>query len=441
MLTNDRPRPCGGFSFEQGGDLLPTDLHKERDPSMSSPLMIEASSSPRFSWWNPNALQKEDPLDRMLLDFAFRNGETVRSATFHAILIDDSKKGREEFLAEFCTVMVADTLVEKEALEVGSIERWLVWGEGWSIIQIDEHHKVTLDIATLSKEAMKSAQDLIGKLAYGVAGRQPIYALAHDKGDVIAAEVGVVKHELERGNYNESVLDDLDFIVQELNKDDPAGRLVIFEGDPGTGKSYLVRAIMESILDSVFLLVPPQMIGDLASPSLISTLIRVRKQMGTTKPIIIVIEDADHCLRSRQQDATGELEVGPITSLLNLSDGLLGHALNLRVICTTNVPQGDIDPALNRPRRLLAHVHVGNLDPERATAVYERLTEDDTREFKFDLALADVYHYAANPHLLDIEEEETNEEEGAETEEEEEDGTEEESEEEEGSEAEEETEG
>jgi len=167
--------------------------------------------------------------------------------------------------------------------------------------------------------------------------------------------------------------------------------------------TFFVRGLIDEILDAVFVLIPPHLVEGLSGPQLVPTLVRARGMAGSSKPIVLIIEDADHALVPREEGS-----LSAISSLLNVSDGILGHALNVRVLCTTNAKVEDIDPALNRARRLSKRLHIGPLTKEKAAEVYGRITEGEEVTFEDEeIPLAEVYNFA---HQAEIDEEDEDDE-------------------------------
>ena len=80
------------------------------------------------------------------------------------------------------------------------------------------------------------------------------------------------------------------------------------------------------------------------------------------------MEDADVCLSERKAE-----NMNSISSILNLSDGIIGSLLDLRIVATTNTPVTEFDKALLRKGRLSAHMKVGALTPEHINRVWLRL--------------------------------------------------------------------
>jgi len=205
--------------------------------------------------------------------------------------------------------------------------------------------------------------------------------------------LGVASVPLERGNYAGEVLKAYDDAVVDMNTIAPKGRLTIFDGPPGTGKTFLVRALIDAIKDAIFVFVQPGMVDFLASPELIPMLIQKKSSNYVDGPIVFILEDADNILTPRGKD-----NLSLISTLLNMTSGILGSMLDIRAIATTNSPKKDIDPALMRPGRLSSHVTVNGLDKAKAREIYKRLTGKSVVDGSMlgtdGISLAEVYRLA-----------------------------------------------
>lgn len=194
------------------------------------------------------------------------------------------------------------------------------------------------------------------------------YMLTEIAGRINMIAIGLGSSDLIRENYEQDVLDGFDRSVKDIRSRRPLGRLVVLDGPPGTGKTYMVRALMGSVPEAKFVVVPPRLIPMIADPQLIGTFINDLNLRRGSGPLVLVLEDADQCLAARTAE-----NMGAISSILNLSDGIIGSLLDLRIVATTNTPAAHFDEALLRRGRLSAHVKVDKLSMDGVDRVWNRL--------------------------------------------------------------------
>lgn len=193
--------------------------------------------------------------------------------------------------------------------------------------------------------------------------RGTVYMLASEQ-QFYLSPLGEVHSPLERGNYPEDNLAQFDRVLEDLASDIPSGRLTLLNGDPGTGKSFLVRGLISAV-KGLFIYIPAAVSGRITGPDIVPVIMREKDK---DVPIILIMEDADSALATRQLD-----NVSRLSDLLNMSDGLLGDMADLRIIATTNSRRDDIDKAVVRDGRMNEYIQLEPLKISHAQDVLNRL--------------------------------------------------------------------
>lgn len=209
------------------------------------------------------------------------------------------------------------------------------------------------------------------KNEYGVA----ILARNQEGFRLIYQDAGIPAENIEY-NYPESFVKEIKNIEAGLNEDSKG--LYLFSGPPGTGKTSFVNYLANKI-SRQFIYIPNTMVNSLDDPGFIEFL-------SNHPNSVLIIEDAEDCLKSR---TTGNS--GMVSTILNLTDGLLGEILRISVIATYNADDKIIDPALLRKGRLKHKHYFDKLPIKEAQALIDKLG------FKVKvtepMSLGDIYNY------------------------------------------------
>lgn len=208
--------------------------------------------------------------------------------------------------------------------------------------------------------------------------------------------IGRTTEVFESDNYAPDVVESYNFILKYFGERNPFGRLLLLHGEPGTGKTHFVKAIINNIkLDKckIIYLQSSFISHGGGINNLLNTLI-TSGQAG--RSIVLILEDADDCLVPRGPD-----NMTAISNLLNLADGMLGSMLDVRIIATSNAKRVEMDKALLRPGRLCKQVEIGKLSIGQAESVYYRLTG---KKINFDIekTLAEVYEAANGRDVKEV---------------------------------------
>jgi len=100
----------------------------------------------------------------------------------------------------------------------------------------------------------------------------------------------------------------------------------------------------------------------------------------------VVLEDIDFKLKPREDD--NEL----MHKFLAMSDGFVSS--NCKIVMSTNLSIGDIDPALTRPGRCYASIETRKLSSSEAQILLKKLEKEVVLDPRKEYTLADVYSLA-----------------------------------------------
>jgi len=161
-------------------------------------------------------------------------------------------------------------------------------------------------------------------------------------------------------NYGDSFVDKYKDIVDKLRNHKHG--LFLFHGDPGCGKTTLIRKLVSELAgDKTLIYVPSYFMADIANPELISFISKFRNS-------VLLLEDAETILTSPQEERTQA-----VTNILNISDGLLNDHMDMQIIATFNVNKKIIDEALLRKGRLMVDYKFKKLTAIQATKLSKHI--------------------------------------------------------------------
>ncbi len=189
-----------------------------------------------------------------------------------------------------------------------------------------------------------------------------------------------------------------------------AGKLILWHGSPGTGKTYALRAIASQWRDwckadyitdaeqffanaKYMMNVLLQDADEDEAPSLVT-------EANAKKWRLLVFEDAGELLDPDAKEKVGQA----LSRLLNTTEGLIGQGLKILILITTNEKISNLHPAVTRPGRCLAEIGFRALTVAEARQWLDDTGHADVPTPKKALTLGELYSLTGTQKLSDIEE-------------------------------------
>lgn len=179
-------------------------------------------------------------------------------------------------------------------------------------------------------------------------------------------------------NYSSKVKAELEWSMNYMSKREThAGKLFIFHGRPGTGKTFAIRSIISdhrSIYASVF-------IQPFTCLQNIAIVLEGIADAPSRKIPLLIFEDIGQVLQQDSKSNYPEI----VTHILNLTDGLLNHIAESYIIVTFNEKIKDMHEALTRPGRTASIIEFDYLSHKQSEKLVERELP------KRDYSLAEIF--------------------------------------------------
>lgn len=178
-------------------------------------------------------------------------------------------------------------------------------------------------------------------------------------------------------NYNSDLPDKE--IKDFLNKD--GSGIIILDGIPGSGKTSYIKYLIKELDEKKFIFINQHVLNSVDDASLISIL-------SDNKNSIFIIEDCEGLIQNNG------VRDPRLSSLLNLSDGILGDGFGTKFILTFNKDISKVDPAILRKGRLKARYRFDKLCLEKSIKLAKKL--GNTNIPTEPMTLSDIY----NPEIV-----------------------------------------
>jgi hypothetical protein len=171
------------------------------------------------------------------------------------------------------------------------------------------------------------------------------------------------------GNYPQDVGTQIGSLADRQFDDVHSGRLILWHGVPGTGKTHALRALAWEWREwcSFHYITDPESFFGGTPRYMLNVLLEDDDDDDDPRWRLLILEDTGELLTldARQKSGQG------LSRLLNVVDGLIGQGLRVLVLVTTNEQFGSLHPAVTRPGRCVSEIEFGPFPPDEADAWLE----------------------------------------------------------------------
>ncbi len=144
-------------------------------------------------------------------------------------------------------------------------------------------------------------------------------------------------------------------------------RGILLFGPPGNGKTRLMKAITNDLDGVTIIQISGAELATTGSDNIISSIKKVFERAEENAPAIILIDEIDSLVPSRQQSSEGSIQT--TNEILQMMDGVKDKS-NIIVVGATNRPSS-IDPAMLRPGRFDRLIYVRPPSAEERARLFE----------------------------------------------------------------------
>lgn len=175
-------------------------------------------------------------------------------------------------------------------------------------------------------------------------------------------------------NYNDDFLPAYEKLCEMIEEEEKTG-LALLYGEPGTGKSSIIKHLIMKYPETDFVFMDESILNSNNAPQ-----DRLIGYFLDSKNTVFILEDCEKSLVSR------DIQYNPIiNTILNITDGIIGDALGIKLICTFNTSLKKIDKALLRKGRLSMKYEFKKLNKEKVAKILGHPVDED-------MTLADIYN-------------------------------------------------
>ena len=145
------------------------------------------------------------------------------------------------------------------------------WNEALFDINYQTNGTVYINGISINEKLINDISELFKKHFTTKSKQGYIFAILRQGSSLMMQKVGFAGIPLIKENYKNEVIEDFHHIIKDLKSPSPSGRIAIFDGPMGSGKTHLIRGLLMEVPSALFVLVPPAMVSSIGGPRSIFT--------------------------------------------------------------------------------------------------------------------------------------------------------------------------
>lgn len=186
--------------------------------------------------------------------------------------------------------------------------------------------------------------------------------------------------------FEEQVFDKLKNWLADSNV---TANIAFLHGTYGTGKTHFLRRLIHESPSDDIVLIPSYMMERLVDPSFATYIQEQRNK-------IFIIEDAEKIILNREEHGSSPI----ISSIINMTDGIMGDIMKFKFICTFNCGMERIDKALLRKGRCHLCYEFRKLGKDETNSLCEKI---GVEKLDREATLAEIFNPDENIDNLENE--------------------------------------
>lgn len=242
---------------------------------------------------------------------------------------------------------------------------WFRWDEGGAWYMSTSYGEINVTVAAPNLDVAHQIMAHAEKIApaYEETDENKVevsfWSLSQNGPNSVTRSLDVPAWDDIRINYAKDVSNELDYFMEDNWRPTRGGQLMLWYGEPGTGKTTALRALARQWRDwcDIHYIADPERFFGTNADYMMNVL--VTGDQDNDRWRLLILEDCGELIASDAKATSGQ----GLSRLLNVVDGLIGQGMRFLILITTNEELKKLNEAVTRPGRCLSQIEFDKLTP------------------------------------------------------------------------------